>query len=109
MSVSWTEPLSAWPMCSTPVTLGGGTASEKFSSAVPSGSGWKMPLSSQRAITRGSTSWGSKRVRDSSSDNAGESRPGSRLSGPDHDLLLHRDRVQVAEELVGPGCAEALG
>ena len=25
---SWTEPLSAWPMCSAPVTFGGGTAIE---------------------------------------------------------------------------------
>jgi hypothetical protein len=25
-SVSWSAPLSAWPMCSAPVTLGGGTA-----------------------------------------------------------------------------------
>ena len=28
MSVSWIEPLSAWPMCSAPVTFGGGTAIE---------------------------------------------------------------------------------
>jgi hypothetical protein len=28
ISVSWMEPLSAWPMCSAPVTLGGGMAIE---------------------------------------------------------------------------------
>ena len=26
MSTSWIEPFSAWPMCSAPVTFGGGTA-----------------------------------------------------------------------------------
>ena len=46
-------------MCRTPVTFGGGTAIEKFSAASPSGSGWKMPDSSQRANTRASTSAGS--------------------------------------------------
>src|SRR3954451_4776305 len=56
-------PLSAWPMCSAPVTFGGGIAMEKFSSAVPSGSGWKSPESSQRCTMRGSTSEGSKRLR----------------------------------------------
>ena len=58
ISASWIEPLSAWPMCSTPVTFGGGTAIEKLSSAVPSGSGWKTPALSQRSNTRGSTSPG---------------------------------------------------
>ena len=28
ISVSWTEPLSAWPMCSAPVTFGSGMAIE---------------------------------------------------------------------------------
>ena len=28
ISVSWTEPLSAWPMCSAPVTFGSGIAIE---------------------------------------------------------------------------------
>jgi len=56
---SWIEPFSAWPMCSTPVTLGGGTAIEKFSAAVPPGSGWKIPAPAQRSNTRGSTSDGS--------------------------------------------------
>ena len=28
ISVSWIEPLSAWPMCSAPVTFGGGIAIE---------------------------------------------------------------------------------
>ena len=50
-------------MCSTPVTLGGGTAMEKFSCGVPAGSGWNRPESSQRRMMRGSTSAGSKRVR----------------------------------------------
>src|ERR671938_315303 len=63
MSVSCTEPLSAWPMCSAPVTLGGGIAIEKFSAGVPSGSGWNRPDSSQRCTMRGSTSLGSKRLR----------------------------------------------
>ena len=45
---SWIEPLSAWPMCSAPVTFGGGMAIEKFSAGVPSGSGWCSPDSSQR-------------------------------------------------------------
>ena len=46
-------------MCSAPVTFGGGIAIEKFSSGVPSASGWKIPASTQRANTRGSTSAGS--------------------------------------------------
>ena len=46
-------------MCSAPVTFGGGIEIEKFSSAVPSGSGWKSPEASQRAKTRGSVSAGS--------------------------------------------------
>ncbi len=45
-------------MCSEPVTFGGGIAIEKLSAASPSGSGWKMPASSQRANTRPSTSSG---------------------------------------------------
>ena len=61
--MSWIDPFSAWPMCRAPVTLGGGIAIEKFSSAVPSGSGWKRPLSSHARMMRGSTSEGSKRVR----------------------------------------------
>ena len=28
ISTSWIDPLSAWPMCSAPVTFGGGTAIE---------------------------------------------------------------------------------
>ncbi len=62
MSASWIVPFSAWPMCSAPVTFGGGTAIEKFSSGVPAGSGWCRPASSQRSTMRGSTSDGSKRV-----------------------------------------------
>ena len=45
-------------MCSAPVTFGGGIAIEKFSSALPSGSGLKMPDSFQRANTPPSTSAG---------------------------------------------------
>ena len=56
--VSWIDPFSAWPMCSAPVTFGGGMAIEKFSAAVPVGSGWKMGASSQRWSTFGSTSAG---------------------------------------------------
>ena len=59
ISASWIEPLSAWPMCSAPVTFGGGIAIEKFSSGEPSGSGWKSPDCSQRSNTRGSASAGS--------------------------------------------------
>jgi hypothetical protein len=59
ISESWIEPLSACPMCSTPVTFGGGMAIEKFSSGVPPGSGWKSPDSRQRAYTRDSASPGS--------------------------------------------------
>ena len=59
MHRSWIEAFSAWPMCSAPVTLGGGTAIEKFSAASPSGSGLNTPASSQRANTRDSTSAGS--------------------------------------------------
>ena len=50
-------------MCSAPVTFGGGIAIEKFSSAVPSGSGWNRPDSSQRSKMGGSASAGSQRVR----------------------------------------------
>ena len=59
MSVSWIVPLSAWPMCSAPVTFGGGIAIEKFSSGVPSASGVNQPPSIQLAKTRPSTSAGS--------------------------------------------------
>ncbi len=40
-SASCIEPFSAWPMWRTPVTFGGGMATEKFSSGEPVGSGWK--------------------------------------------------------------------
>ena len=50
-------------MCSAPVTFGGGIAIEKFSSGVPSGSGWNSPESSHASTIRGSTSVGSNRVR----------------------------------------------
>ena len=60
---SWIVQFSAWPMCSAPVTFGGGIAIEKFSSALPAASGCTRPDSSQRARIRGSTSAGSNRVR----------------------------------------------
>ena len=56
---SWIEAFSAWPMCSSPVTLGGGTAMEKFAAASPTGSGLNAPASSQRCHTRASVSAGS--------------------------------------------------
>ena len=59
MQRSWIAALSAWPMCSEPVTFGGGTAIEKFSLASPAGSGWNIWASRQRANTRDSTSPGS--------------------------------------------------
>ena len=59
MQASWIDAFSAWPMWRLPVTFGGGTAIEKFSAALPSGAGLKMPASSQRANTRPSTSAGS--------------------------------------------------
>jgi hypothetical protein len=58
-STSWIEPFSAWPMCSAPVTLGGGTAIENVSSGVPSGAGWNRPDASHRSTMRGSASAGS--------------------------------------------------
>ena len=62
VSASWTVPLSAWPMCSAPVTFGGGIAIEKLVSGVPSGGGSKAPLASQAAKIRASASPGSQRV-----------------------------------------------
>ncbi len=62
ISASWIVPLSAWPMCSAPVTLGGGIAIEKFSSGDPSAGGWNQPPSIQRSNTRCSTAPGSQRV-----------------------------------------------
>ena len=40
-SASCIAPFSAWPMCSAPVTFGGGIATEKFSAGEPSACGWK--------------------------------------------------------------------
>ena len=62
ISTSWIDPFSAWPMCSAPVTLGGGIAIEKLSSGLPSAGGWNQPPSIQRSKTRCSTSPGSQRV-----------------------------------------------
>ncbi len=58
-SASCIDPFSACPIWSTPVTFGGGIATEKFSSAVPVASGWKYPPSIHSANTRASTSEGS--------------------------------------------------
>ncbi len=58
-STSWIVLLRPCPMCSDPVTFGGGIAIEKFSSALPSGSGVKYPASSQPEKSRDSTSPGS--------------------------------------------------
>ena len=52
------EPLSAWPMCSDPVTLGGGTAMTKGSPG-SSGSTAKAFAACQRANIAGSTAAGS--------------------------------------------------
>ena len=40
-NASCIDPFSACPMCSTPVTFGGGIATEKFPSGLPSARGWK--------------------------------------------------------------------
>src|SRR3954454_6351712 len=69
-------------MCSAPVTLGGGIAIEKFSAAVPSGSGWKSRESSQRCTMRGSTSEGSKRLRSFRLDMEGSQCMDERRPGP---------------------------
>ncbi len=58
-SASCIEPFSACPICSAPVTFGGGIATEKFSSGVPSAGGWKYPASIHSAKIRASTSVGS--------------------------------------------------
>ena len=58
-NASCIDPFSACPMCSTPVTFGGGIATEKLSSADPSASGWKYPPSIHSPKTRASTSEGS--------------------------------------------------
>ena len=47
-------PLSAWPMCSEPVTFGGGTVMQ-YGSPGASGSASKAPRSSQPAKMRCST------------------------------------------------------
>ena len=48
ISVSWIEPLSAWPMCSSPVMFGGGSAIT-YGSPPGSGRPAKTPVASQRA------------------------------------------------------------
>ncbi len=57
---SWIVLLSAWPMCSAPVTLGGGMAIAYAGSSLE-GSAWPTPASRQASIQRGSTSDGSNR------------------------------------------------
>src|SRR5215471_12100240 len=59
--MSWSVPLSAWPMCSSPVTFGGGTAMLYFGFELPA-SAWKSWASSQRAYQRASTACGSYAV-----------------------------------------------
>ena len=45
--MSWMVPLSAWPMCRTPVTFGGGIMTVKvFPLPSPSAGGWKQPAAS---------------------------------------------------------------
>ena len=61
VSTSWMVSLSAWPMCSTPVMLGGGMTME-YAGRSGSGSAWKRCSSSQCFIQRASTAAGSKRV-----------------------------------------------
>ena len=48
MSVSWKAPFSAWPMCSSPVTFGGGNAIT-YGSSPDSGRPANTPVASQRA------------------------------------------------------------
>ena len=62
ISASWIAPFSACPMCSAPVTFGGGIAIEKLSSGDPSAGGLNQPPSIQRSKTRPSTAPGSQRV-----------------------------------------------
>ena len=45
---SWIEPFRAWPMCSSPVTFGGGSAIT-YGSPPERGSPAKTPVASQRA------------------------------------------------------------
>src|SRR5256885_8751833 len=59
--MSWSIPFRAWPMCSSPVTLGGGTAIEKRGLSLAA-SARKRPASSQRAYQRASTACGSYAV-----------------------------------------------
>src|SRR3989454_10322510 len=55
--MSCSVPLSACPMCSSPVTFGGGTAMEYFGFELPA-SALKSCASSQRADQAGSTACG---------------------------------------------------
>ncbi len=58
ISASWIVPFSAWPMCSSPVTLGGGTAIT-YGGRSDAGSAEKASAASHAANTRASTSPGS--------------------------------------------------
>ena len=51
--------VKAWPMCSDPVTLGGGITIAKRGLPDTEGSAVKKPRSSQKRYQRGSTSLGS--------------------------------------------------
>ena len=55
---SWRVRVKAWPMCSEPVTLGGGIMIAKRGLA-DAGSAMKKPLFSQKGYQRDSTSLGS--------------------------------------------------
>ncbi len=55
---SWSVFVNAWPMCSDPVTFGGGMTIAK--GVLPDvGSARKNPSLSQNSLQRGSTSFGS--------------------------------------------------
>ena len=70
ISVSWIAPFSACPMCSAPVTLGGGTAIV-YGGRSEYGSAANAPAASHSENTRGSTAAGSKRLRSLSSSPVG--------------------------------------
>ena len=91
-------------MCSAPVTFGGGIAIEKFSSGVPSGSGWcRARRRASAATIRGSTSAGSKRVRSWRPVTRGGSRSVMSVAAEAAEVDLAHDREQIAA-LLRPTC-----
>src|ERR1041384_911633 len=58
IKASMIECSNMWPMCSDPVTLGGGMTSEKYGSP-GDGSGWNKPCSTHHLAQCGSNRWGS--------------------------------------------------